>query len=55
MSELIEELQKCNPEAEVWLLNVNELGIPGYCVLDHIMTMPFGEVESDVMDIIPER
>lgn len=50
VSELISELQKCNPDAEVWLPNVNELGIPGYCVLDHIMAMDFGRVEGDIMD-----
>ncbi len=50
VSELIEYLQKCNPDAEIWLPNVNERGIPGYCVLDHIMTMTFGEVGDDVMN-----
>lgn len=50
ISELIVELLKCDPNAEVWLPNVNELGIPGYCVLDHIMTMDFNRVESDIMD-----
>lgn len=50
VSELIEYLQKCNPDAEIWLPNVNGLGIPGYCVLDHIMTMTFGEVGDDVMN-----
>lgn len=50
VSELIELLQKCDPDAEVWLPNVNELGIPGYCVLDHVMTMTFGEVGDDVMN-----
>ena len=49
VSELIEKLKSCNQEAEVWLPNVNELGIPGYCVLDHVMTMNFCEVENDVM------
>lgn len=50
VSELIELLQKCDPDAEVWLPNVNELGIPSYCVLDHVMTMTFGEVGDDVMN-----
>lgn len=50
VSELIAELQKCDADAEVWLPNVNELGIPGYCVLDHIMAIDFGRVESDIMD-----
>ena len=50
VSELIIELQKCHPDAEVWLPNVNNLNIPGYCVLDHIMNFRFAEVESDVMD-----
>lgn len=50
VSELIEYLQKCNPDAEIWLPNVNGLGIPGYCVLDHVMTMTFGEVGDDVMN-----
>lgn len=50
VSELIEQLQKCDPDTEVWLPNVNELGIPGYCVLDHVMTMTFEEVEDDVMN-----
>lgn len=50
VSELIEELQKCDPNAEVWLPNVNELDIPGYCVLDHVMTMTFCEIEDDVMN-----
>jgi hypothetical protein len=49
VSELIKKLQTCNPDTEVWLPNVNELGIPGYCVLDHVMTMAFREVENDVM------
>ena len=35
VSELIIELQKCHPDAEVWLPNVNNFNIPGYCVLDH--------------------
>lgn len=50
VSELIEKLKSCNQNAEVWLPNVNELGIPGYCVLDHVMTMTFGEVGDDVMN-----
>ena len=50
VSELIEELQKCDPNAEVWLPNVNEFGIRGYCVLDHLMTMTFSEIEDDVMN-----
>lgn len=50
VSELIEYLQKCNPDAEIWLPNVNGLGIPGYRVLDHVMTMTFGEVGDDVMN-----
>lgn len=50
VSELVAELQKCDPDAQVWLPNVNELGIPGYCVLDHVMAMDFGKVESDIMD-----
>lgn len=49
VSELIDKLKTCDLEAEVWLPNVNELGIPGYCVLDHVMTMNFNEVEKDVM------
>lgn len=48
--ELIEELQKCDHDAEIWLPNVNELGIPGYCVLDNVMTMNFSEVGDDVMN-----
>lgn len=50
VSELIEQLQKCDPDAEIWLPNVNEFGIPGYCVLDHVMNMTFGEVVEDVMN-----
>lgn len=50
VSELIDELQKCDPDAEVWLPNVNKLGIHGYCVLDHVMTMTFDEVEDDIMN-----
>lgn len=49
VSELIDKLKTCDLEAEVWLPNVNELGIPGYCVLDHVITMNFSEVENDVM------
>ncbi len=49
VSELIEKLKTCDLEAEVWLPNVNELGIPGYCVLDHVLTLNFNEVENDVM------
>ena len=48
--ELIEELQRCDPNAEVGLPNVNQLGISGYCVLDHVMTMNLSEVESVVID-----
>lgn len=47
VSELIKELQKCHPDAEVWLPNINELNIPGYCVMDHLMSFQFNEVESD--------
>ena len=50
VSELIKELQECHPDAEVWLPNINELNIPGYCVLDHIMSFQFNEVESDIID-----
>lgn len=50
VSELIEQLQKCDPDAEVWLPNVNELGIPGYCLLDHVMTMNYNQVVDDVMN-----
>lgn len=49
VSELIEKLQTCNQDAEVCLPNVNERGIPGYCVLDHVMTLNFNEVENDVI------
>lgn len=49
VSELIEKLKSYDQNAEIWLPNVNELGIPGYCVLDHVMTMNFNEVENDVM------
>lgn len=49
VSELIEKLKTCDLEAEVWLPNVNELGISGYCVLDHVLTLNFNEVENDVM------
>ena len=48
--DLIEQLQKCDPDAEIWLPNVNERGIPGYCVLDHVMTMNFSDVGDDVMN-----
>lgn len=34
----------------MWLPNVNNLVIPGYYVLDHIMYFRFAEVESDIMD-----
>lgn len=50
VSELIDKLKTCDLEAEVWLPNVNELGIPGYCVLDHVINMTFGEVVEDVMN-----
>ena len=50
VSELIKELQECHPDTEVWLPNINELNIPGYCVLDHIMSFQFNEVESDIID-----
>ena len=50
VSELIKELQECHPDAEVWLPNVNELNVPGYCVMDHIMSFQFNEVESDIID-----
>jgi len=46
VSELIEKLQTCDLEAEAWLPNVNELGIPGYCVLDHVLNMTSREVEK---------
>ncbi len=50
VSELIEKLQECNPDAEVWLSNINNLNIPGYCVMDHLMTFQFNEIESDIID-----
>lgn len=50
VSELIEELQKLDANAEVWLPNVNKLHIPGYCVLDHVITFTFSEVGDDVMN-----
>lgn len=50
VSELIEKLKSCNQDAEVWLTNVNELGIPGYCVLDHVITMNYNQVVDDVMN-----
>ncbi len=50
VSELIEELKKCPSDAEVRLPNVNNLNIPGYCVLDYIMKFKFAEVGSDVMN-----
>ena len=48
--ELINELQMRHPNTEIWLPNVNELNIPGYCVLDQLMSFRFCEVESEVMD-----
>ena len=50
VSDLIKELKKCHPDAEVWLPNINELNIPRCCVLDHIMSYQFNEVESDIID-----
>ena len=50
VSELIKELQKCHPDAEVWLPNINNLYIPGYCVLDYLMSFQFNEVKSDIID-----
>ena len=50
VSELIKELQECHPDAEVWLPNINELNIPGYCLMDHLMSFQFNEVESDIID-----
>ena len=50
VSELIQELQKCYPDAEVWIPNINELNIPGFCVLDHLMSFQLNEVESDIID-----
>lgn len=49
VSELIEKLQEYNPDAEVWLPNINELNIPGYCVPDHLMSFQFNEVVSDII------
>lgn len=49
-SELIKELQKYHQNAEIWLPNINELNIPGYCVLDHLMSFQFNEVVSDIID-----
>lgn len=34
----------------MWPPNVNELDIPGYCVLDHVMSFQFRELESDIID-----
>lgn len=50
VSELIKELQKCHPDAEVWLPNINNLNIPEYCVMDYLMSFQFNEVESDIID-----
>ena len=47
---MIKELQECHPDAEVWLPNINEFNIPGYCVMDHLMSFQFNEVESDIVD-----
>lgn len=48
VKDLIKELQELDPEAEVWLSAVNDLGIPSYCVIDYIQHFKFGEVRSDI-------
>ena len=49
-SELSKELKECHPDAEVWLPNFNELNVPGYSVMDHIMSFQFNEVKRDIID-----
>lgn len=49
VSELIKRLENCDPEAEVWLPNINSRCVKGYCVLDHVMTFKFSEIENDVV------
>ena len=46
VSELIEELQKLDANAEVWLPNVNELHIPGCC-------LPLEKVDSVMSQLFP--
>ena len=48
VKDLINELQHLDQNAEVWLPAVNDLGISSYCVLDHIQTFKFCEVEHDI-------
>lgn len=48
--ELIAQLQKFDPDTEVWLPATTRKGIPTYAALDHIVPCDYGSLATDLTD-----
>lgn len=48
--ELIAQLQKFDPDTEVWLPATTRKGIPTYAALDHIVPCDYGSLATDLSD-----
>lgn len=47
---LINQLQKFEPDTEVWLTATTREGIPTYAALDHIVQCDYGSLATDLID-----
>lgn len=50
VKELINQLQKFEPDTEVWLTATTRKGIPTYATLDHIGQCDYGNLATDLTD-----
>ena len=50
VKELINQLQKFEPDTEVWLTVTTRKGIPTYAALDHIVPCDYGSLATDLTD-----
>lgn len=50
VKELINQLQKFEPDTEVWLTATTRKGIPTYATLDHIVQCDYGSLATDLTD-----
>ncbi len=48
--ELINQLQKFEPDTEGWLTVTKRKGIPTYAALDHIVPCDYGSLATDLTD-----
>lgn len=48
--ELITQLERFEPDTEVWLPATTRKGIPTYAMLDHIVPCDYGNLLTDLTD-----